>query len=182
MWRGCLCAVVVVLALTAGCSDEPADPQGVDTPSSVAPTASASGTSPTETPNGLPPDDTPPPPRPLEARVIESLDAVGVDGRVAQHGFRDAMIAGGWRERTVLVHAYPRDYVEAATPGKTIGRATISNIDVTFLSTKAFGTIGRLRCGGLVYDVSSQRSDLEGGSSRGHVIRFLETYIRTLHC
>jgi len=180
-----LIVVLVVLALNAGCSAtrEFGDRAAVPTPSLARPTESATEQEPDATPpNTLPPDDTPPPPRPLERRVIKSLAAIGVDGGVAQHGFRDAMIAGDWRDRTILIHAYPTDYQAAATPGEILGHATVSQAWVAFLFTRAFGTIGRFHCNGLVYDVSSQLPDLEGGSNRRDVTRFLRTYVPTLDC
>jgi hypothetical protein len=119
---------------------------------------------------------------PLERAVIASLTTVGVaDPGVSEHGYKDAWIGGDWKRRSVLVHVHPPG--RPVTPGKPTGTVIIGGTDVTYVTTEAFGVVGRFSCGPWEYEAAVVSSGLDPGSStRDAVAAFLALYVPTLGC
>lgn len=100
----------------------------------------------------------------LEEQLISVLSSIGVeDPGVAEHGFRDAWIAGEWRGRTAVVHGHPDPAM--LTSGDVVGRVDLGGVPAQVVATAAFGEVVRFECGEVGYDVASLAGDGESGSS-----------------
>lgn len=100
----------------------------------------------------------------LEEQLISVLSSIGVeDPGVAEHGFRDAWIAGEWRGRTALVHGSPDPIVLPSDD--VVGRVDLGGVPAKVVATAAFGEVVRFECGAVGYDVASLAGDGESGSS-----------------
>jgi hypothetical protein len=93
-------AAVVVMAILAGCSTAPA-PSPTRDRAAVDASAAASDPSPGPILTG-----SPPPLNELEARIIDALQTLGIEGVPCEHSFRNAVICTPYEQRP-LVHALP---------------------------------------------------------------------------
>lgn len=156
--RAAATVLLAVSLLVQGCS--------ADDPEAAAPTSDAVRSSPSSSPSTSagPAAPTLASAEELEARVIPALAAVGVeDPGVAEHGFQDANLWGGWRGGTAVVRAY--QHPTGGTPGPTVGTVDVGTTVGDVVATDVFGELVRVPCGtGLFLDVAALRGDGEPGT------------------
>lgn len=162
-------AIVVVAILVAGCSTGPA-PSAPRDRAAVDAAAAASDTSPAPVLTG-----SPPPLNELEAKIIDALETLGIDGELGEHGFRNALIWTPYEESPLFVHAWPTGtdrgefsaLRERVVEGRTVRRVEYASGPVR----------DRFECGDVTYET-------EGAIPPGFedFDAFLAEFIAALRC
>jgi len=162
-------AAVVVMAILAGCSTAPA-PSPTRDRAAVDASAAASDPSPGPILTG-----SPPPLNEFEAKIIDALQTLGMEGEVGEHGFRNAVIWTPYEQSPLFVHAWPTGtdrgefsvLSERVVEGRTVRRVEYTSGPVR----------DRFECGDVTYET-------EGATPPGFedFDAFLAEFIAALRC
>lgn len=106
--------------------------------------------------------------------MLATFDAIGVDGGMAEHGYREADIHGEWRGSDVLVEASPINYPRLRfRPLRTM---EIAGVAIAFGRMQTWGRAYGFTCRRTVYRVTPLSGTIDVVPS------FLEQLVPLLPC